>query len=55
MEMDDEPDPEKKSTEKAKDELNIFSDSEDEDEEDDKQLNDAGDVFLLPELNVFIN
>ncbi|XP_066929749.1 general transcription factor IIF subunit 1-like [Clytia hemisphaerica] len=45
-EMDDEPDPEKASTkQKAKDDLNLFSDtsSEDEDdEEEDKQLNQAG-------------
>lgn len=49
--MDDEPDPEKNTSEKAKDELNIFSDSEgDDDDEDDKQLNDAGkyDVILSP-------
>lgn len=45
MEMDDEPDPEKNTSEKAKDDLNIFSDS-DTDEEDDKQLNDAGSVTI---------
>ena len=45
-EMDDEPDPEKASSkQKAKDELNLFSDTSSEDEEDeeeDKQLNQAG-------------
>ena len=42
-EMDDEPDPEKASTKrKAKDDLNIFSDSSSESEEEDKQLNQAG-------------
>ena len=41
--MDDEPDPEKASAkQKAKDELNIFSDSSSESEEEDKELNKAG-------------
>ena len=40
--MDDEPDPEKDNTSKAKDELNnLFSDSED-DENEERDLNDAG-------------
>ena len=39
LEMDDEPDPEKDNVGKAKDDLNLFMDSEDEDE---KELDEAG-------------
>lgn len=41
IEMDDEPDPEKEKSGKAKDDLNIFSDSENDDEEE-SDLNEAG-------------
>ena len=42
VEIDDEPDPEKGEKMKAKDELNLFSDSSDEDNEEEQNLNDAG-------------
>ena len=42
VEIDDEPDPEKGEKMKAKDELNLFSDSSDEDNEEEQSLNDAG-------------
>ena len=41
VEMDDEPDPENDVQSKAKDDLNMFSDSEDE-QGDEKDLNEAG-------------
>ena len=42
VEIDDEPDPEKGEKMKVKDELNLFSDSSDEDNEEEQSLNDAG-------------
>ena len=45
VQLDDEPDPEKDVKSKAKDDLNLFSDSDDE--EDETELNAAGMIILI--------